>query len=506
MFLKMTQPRWLFAAILISLALSSEASAARKLYLITVADTKDPTIGKHAETDLGEIRGLFSGSIAASDFVMVNSVQDLQATENGILKAINDLKPTPDDAVLLYYSGHGVYGNDNKHYLVTQNGKDWTHRQVLVDAMQKKGFGLVVLMTDCCFNFSTKPPLKSFRSVLPPPQTSLLFQTLFFQTNGLIDVTSAKKGQVAGTFAEAGRGSLYTSFLCRTMRARSQDGNQTWDSILDEVGKETRAEFRRLYPDGHEVETATGIVNQRDQQLAKLTLSVKPYTPGGSGNGGGGNGGGNGGGGNPPVAALPSVRLGVTVRNQNRPGVLITAVAPGGPATKCFDNNDGQTYKLERGDFILAINGTEISNVNEFASEIRNSDRVAQLTVEGNAGDVHEFTTQLNSLNGGGGKPNGGGGKPVPNKGTRFGAFVTTNGNRVRVTGIVPDSPASRCLDADGETWALEDGDIISRVNGQVVSDEQEFRQAINESPQEMTLELRGTNGRTYRFTCTLNY
>lgn len=482
---------WLIASLVLCLVIGRDAQAARKLYLITVADTKDATIGEHAASDISSVHNAFYGSVAKSELVLVPPVKDRQATEKGLLAAINRLNPAREDAVLVYYSGHGAHQKDNQHYLVTQNSREWIGRKKVVDAMQAKGFGLVVLLTDSCYNFSTKPPAVGAPFIQPPEVTLPLYKALFFRNNGVIDVNSAKQGQVAGTYPEQGAGSIFTHALCSTLVENENNGSMAWTVLLDKVDESARTTFRQLYPDGHQVETQNGLINQREQRLTKLALSITPYTPE-EGDDGGGDG--------PPAGnAIASVRLGLTVRNHDGAGVLVTAVAKGGPATKCLDSNDGRTYYLEAGDAITSINDVEITDINDFANEVRNSNKSMTFTAQGVGGDVHTFTTQLNPLNGGGGNPGG-------NQGTRFGAYIATRNGRVQVTGTVADSPSTRCLDANGQSWRLEAGDIIRAVNGQAVSTEQEFRQAVSDSPREMTLEVRGTDGKFYQFTSTLNY
>lgn len=88
----------------------------------------------------------------------------------------------------------------------------------------------------------------------------------------------------------------------------------------------------------------------------------------------------------------------------------------------------------------------------------------------------------------------------------RFGAHVQNSRSGVQVTGVLANSPAMRCKDAGGKNWYLEAGDVITRVNGQPVQTEFEYRAAIQASPASMQITVIGAKDRKrYEFSVQLN-
>ncbi len=115
--------------------------------------------------------------------------------------------------------------------------------------------------------------------------------------------------------------------------------------------------------------------------------------PGGGNPGGGNPGGGNPGGGNPGGGRVP---LGVTLITTNQ-GVMIQSVTPGSPATRCVELSTGQTgIQLEAGDFILAVNGTSVSDQQTAVQLINQTNGSLELLVEDHkSGQAYQLQTEL---------------------------------------------------------------------------------------------------------------
>lgn len=93
-----------------------------KMFLIVVANTKDATVGKSAETDLKNVTGLFN-SLATN--LGISKVIPLYISGDGYSKtsveaallALEAQKPAPIDIVVFYFSGHGfrLAGDESKY-------------------------------------------------------------------------------------------------------------------------------------------------------------------------------------------------------------------------------------------------------------------------------------------------------------------------------------------------------------------------------------------------------
>ncbi len=89
---------------------------------------------------------------------------------------------------------------------------------------------------------------------------------------------------------------------------------------------------------------------------------------------------------------------------------------------------------------------------------------------------------------------------------TRFGAYVTDSQSGVQVTGVMPNSPATRCQNGDGKNWYLEADDVITHVNGRAVQTEAEYRAAVLASPALLRITvIGGKDNQRYEFTAQLD-
>lgn len=111
------------------------SSRPEKMFLITVANTNDETIGKSATVDLQNVNTLFSG-IALN--IGITKIIPLQISGSGYskhavlaaLKALAAQKPSSSDIIIFYFSGHGfrlpgdVSAYPNLSFRTPENRKD----------------------------------------------------------------------------------------------------------------------------------------------------------------------------------------------------------------------------------------------------------------------------------------------------------------------------------------------------------------------------------------------
>lgn len=200
---------------------------------------------------------------------------------------------------------------------------------------------------------------------------------------------------------------------------------------------------------------------------------------------------------------VQGVRFGAAVERTTRGarlgGVEVTKVIANTPSTRLRSRKDGGQYKLVSGrDIITHINGQAITTYDEFKQAIAASpddmvvrvfDRLTRLTLD--------YDVSL-------GKAGPGAGQPANRN--RFGAHVQNSRSGVQVTGVLANSPAMRCKDANGKNWYLEAGDVITHVNGQPVESDAEYLAAVGASPALMQITVIGAKDRQrYEFSAQLN-
>jgi len=454
---------------------------ARTLHVFIATDDTDRNIGHYVRQDGANVALEFQAGVATQD-LKFHELEEGVLTGNRIRQIIRRARIAQDDAIFFYYSGHGGYRGEDKHFLSMKGGRDELTRNELISELQRHQAALTVVVTDACYNLVFRPP--------PPPsvgaplaiETEPLFQRLFFQTNGFIDINACTRGQIAATCIDPLEGSVFTKMLTTSMQRHMNDEDASfgWHELFDEVSDRTAVEFAELFPGGHGVQVEGNAVQQVTQTPHAFAMNIQKFYD--DGNVGGNN-------------SVSNTRLGLDITAENSI-VLVSSVKDGGPATQLNYKNDGQNWYLERGDQVVSINGSEVDCVNCFSRAVRNSNAQMQLVVKSATdGKLYPFTARLNPL--GADDVDGGGQQKL-----RFGIWVESyNGPGARIVKVQPNSPATRVLHPNGQEWFLETGDIVTQVNGRQTNGQDAVTSAVFASPQEMTLEVIGARDKkTYRF------
>jgi len=144
-----------------------EQEPSTKLFLLIVANTIDPEIGKGCRQDIKSIRQMFKKLSHHMKFDFLELVvMGTDYSKKNVLEAIDILKPGSNDIVVFYYTGHGFsYRKDkdkkfpqvdlrshpasNKIAAINEN----THNLAeLFQSVKSKGARLNIVIGDCCNN------------------------------------------------------------------------------------------------------------------------------------------------------------------------------------------------------------------------------------------------------------------------------------------------------------------------------------------------------------------
>jgi hypothetical protein len=271
------------------------------------------------------------------------------------LKARRDF--SPDDALLLYYAGHGHYDPRVGHYLFL-NGDNALLRRELLQQMIDTKARLVVLLTDSCADLKPVPvaemtapgKIKGGGGPPPPPVPNWrVFQSLFFEQAGVVDINSCQAlKKASGTSAEGGFfGVALRELLCAVPRFDPKLAEE-----IDQLKKERaldRVTWRQFtaWLKRETLECARARAPGREDQV--------------------------------PVAfQLPGViRFGALVRtippnSQGVVGVLVTQVAPDSPASRSG---------FRRADVIVSLGGKPVPTEDDFAEVIDGLHGTIKVTV-----------------------------------------------------------------------------------------------------------------------------
>lgn len=352
-------------AIFFSVGMTARAQVC---HLVLFGDTLDKNIGVSVGVDTKGVMSLFAENLPRAQ-LRVTRVEGPQLSKQRMLDTIRKTRVGKNDALIVYFAGHGAYDPKQGHYFVaTPSAKTESKRYLLRDdvraAMKARGARLNVLMSDCCSNVRKlrkavgAPTTKSVVAQAPPAFVSLLLKP-----QGFVDISSSSPGQVAmGDDANGG-------YFTRTFRTYISDNlrkNLTWKKATGDVSRLTALKFEKTHPMGIRFRSDGKSINQRTQTpKARLELgngdadSKLPPLP-------------------PPTRNGP--RFGVRAK-QKGSRLVITQVVARSPATRVYVGNNPQPLKLEVGDVIVSINGRRISTERQYGNAVDNSGRRMKIQV-----------------------------------------------------------------------------------------------------------------------------
>ncbi|WP_165227105.1 PDZ domain-containing protein [Aquisphaera insulae] len=467
------------AAMCLALCVGLAAPAfAQRIHLVVAADTLDPKIGKNVQVDSSSVVGSFMENVPEDARILsVTTLVGANCTPDGIRGAIDRLPVGAEDALVVFYQGHGAYDPMIGHYLkFPRLGDAVLARSDLVARIKGRGGRLGVIATDCCNKLSILPrkAAPSAPMAAAPgerPRLSPLFAALFLNSAGFVDLTSSKQGEESISYPttrdqngfEMSRGGLFTTALVGYL-GRNRGQPLTWEQVAEGVGKDVQAAFRRLKPDGLDNPDEPEKPQMTQTVTASLVvrmvraLDVPPAPP------------------QPDFEPIEAIgagwSLGVVGYENGGHGLFVYASEPGGPAAR---------LGLEQGDVILAVNDNTIRTVRGYQQTLLKSEGAVRLTFR----DVRtgqERTSDV-TLDGDGFRilPF----QPRPGAATTFGVTATPIAGGVRVDSAVPGSPSA--------LLGLEPGDVITSINGGAIGTAEQLHAAISSSPDEMTFEIINT-------------
>jgi len=251
-----------------------------KLHLLIVADTLDKEIGSACAKDMRRIVETFTG---LTNFLGINiSIKTIcgkEYSKPNIQTAVNNLKPSANDIVIFYYTGHGFriperpvrfpnlklknFKNLRESFRdsITWINKDRrdniTYSMNIEDiftAVKKKGARFNLVMSDCCNNdiFGTNAvgtkPGKTKGSGIEWSEDNL--RTLFLnKTPTSILLTAASNGQKATSNNDFGGFCSYFFKTSMENYCSKLKTNVTWDLILQDTKRQTAFKARHTYCD-----------------------------------------------------------------------------------------------------------------------------------------------------------------------------------------------------------------------------------------------------------------
>jgi len=230
-------------------------SAKINLYLINVANTRDPSIGKSCEVDLKRTEAEFSD---VCDFLGFNFIyKEITGTDFGkynVEQAVANIAPSSNDVVVFVYSGHGFSYNDDPDHKYPQldlrrtRGDD-IHSYTLniadiYNKIKAKNARLNLVLSDCCNSEAGINRTLGINFALTQKSTIgwnwSSCASLFLNTKASIIVSAAKKGEAALCNSDIGGYFTYSFFLAMEKKfSKGYFGTITWDSLISDAENST---------------------------------------------------------------------------------------------------------------------------------------------------------------------------------------------------------------------------------------------------------------------------
>lgn len=520
-----------FLTSLFIVALAIPAANAQTLHLIIVPESSDRNIHDATKADAISISGLFQSNVSQNN-IRTYDMDGQTVTAAAIQRQIQSVTANRQDTIVLYFSGHGAYNAQNGHYLQMANNQ-YMSRSQIATLIKSKGARLGVLLTESCFGFDPDGPSMSLPGMMENFRTSPLFAKLFFGFDGFVDINSCKEGQLAFTYPDTSKGSIFTDTFAKTLTQLRNRNDLGWDDVLSIVERQTSAQFKRLYPGGKMARTSRGRTQQRSQTPSFVTpldvrsrrVAARPRS-------------------NPPgqapriyrppptinrrpsnnnqannlrppsspqtnfqpqqnrLAYTVRLPLGITMGPCEDPGVHIKTVSPNSPATKCFAVANGAARTLSPNDHILAVNGVNVTTPQQVQQIVGNANELVmriRLKATGGILDVRTSLTEQRTYNG----PRQKGGQnnnqaDNTNRGDRLGLVCRNCKDGVHIDRVIPGSPASRLQ--------ISPGFHVTTVANKPVNNVQEYLQALQAAPRNTWIHVNDTRGIGSPLTVTLAY
>jgi hypothetical protein len=172
--------------------------------------------------------------------------QSDKATPDGVLNYFKNLKTDSSETLFCYVNSHGGGDANDRHYMVL--GKKKLYHDDLRAAMQARNPGLAVLVTEACYSLkgsSTAPakaPAPMKQDLSKEAKSGQVLRQLLFEHRGLVDIQSAKAGNLARGFPETGN--MFTRTFAELLRQpvshfdRNHDGFVDWSEFYTVVRRD----------------------------------------------------------------------------------------------------------------------------------------------------------------------------------------------------------------------------------------------------------------------------
>ena len=345
----------------------SPSVEASRLHVLLLCDTADASIGAWAAADRRSMSAAFKLNVREADLNLV-TLSDNQLSASNSINALRQIvrQALPDDAILVYFSGHGGYDKDG-HHLVT--GRERLRRLTVLQELKKKDCRLRMLITDACFQEVRVPTIPADPAFLSPLETTPLFHNLFFKSRGMLDINSCTKTQQAWCHPNNPiAGSIFTRIIIEEFEKEANNPRYGWNDLITQLAKQTPVRFRQFVSR----DLAEGQTSQDPLMFTNYIVHSGERR-------------------NDPVMYT---RLGLLIEEWNGQ-LLVRGRDEFGFGSRLKEPGKALNWTLDPGDIIDEFNGIEVSTHEQIRDILDKAEGEVGLKVRSN-GKTYEFIGNLN--------------------------------------------------------------------------------------------------------------
>src|SRR5437764_7168454 len=249
----------LLCLVFASAARGAETEEATRVRILLVIHTNGETVGKECGFALdGQTmqrtleENLKKQNLQDRYTLDVFSGDDVTAAK--VLSYYRNLKTQPSEALVFFYSGHGIL-NSNHEHVMTMNGRALRRTEVLT-AMARHDPRLMVVLSSSCANLQGEdakndpaklPAERRTRTAAPTAVRAgdgSVLRQLFFQQQGVVDINAARVAEYGWGHPDHG-GTFFTVALTQLMGGevsrfdRNKDGLVEWHEFYTALRAQT---------------------------------------------------------------------------------------------------------------------------------------------------------------------------------------------------------------------------------------------------------------------------
>lgn len=231
------------------LIMATNVVNAQRIHFICFADTNDPKIGTGVKQNVNLmtyfVMQLATGLHMENDIEPLIIMQGVDCNNRNLHKVINGFECSKDDIVIFSYLGHGGRSVDDESEfpqmcLGSSDQSQFVPLEYVKDALSQKGPKFLLVLGDCCNNYSEAILPKANTLVTAgPTRMSLSFskalEAMFKDNYGSVISAGCKKGEYS--WVNSVDGGFFTNGLLRGLDAYvgKSRNSYTWEEFLTGV-------------------------------------------------------------------------------------------------------------------------------------------------------------------------------------------------------------------------------------------------------------------------------